>query len=390
MEKTRPRGNTYTLWGGALSLYTGKVRSYLIKAGIPYREYYTVHPEYLERVLPIVRLGVAPILETPDGQTVQDTTDIIECLEARHPATSMIPATPIQRAVAWLINAFGSDGLLQASMHYRWSYAVEQRPWLLDEFGRFSSTAGREQRHAAAGNFMSKMNAMLPPLGITPDTGPAIEASHRALLAILDDHFLAHPYLLGGRPSIADFGLMAALFGHLGRDPVPAHLMKLTAANVYRWTERMNLVGSFDPEFPDTPDEYAPDDEIPATLEPMLRHIFLDWGPELLASAAHYNEWVRANPDLPAGSPPSLTPARRLVHPMLGTVSYPYRGVAMTRHCAPQALWHFDKSAQLARCFEGAALTRWREVLERTGGTEVMAIQLARPMKRHDYLLVLA
>jgi hypothetical protein len=75
---------------------------------------------------------------------------------------------------------------------------------------------------------------------------------------------------------------------------------------------------------------------------------------------------------------------------MLGTVSYPYRGVAMTRHCAPQALWHFDKSAQLARCFEGAALTRWREVLERTGGTEVMAIQLARPMKRHDYLLVLA
>lgn len=152
----------------------------------------------------------------------------------------------------------------------------------------------------------------------------------------------------------------------------------------------MNLVGSFDPEFPDTPDEYAQDDEIPATLEPMLRHIFQDWGPELLASAAHYNEWVRANPDLPAGSPPSLTPARRLVHPMLGPVSYRYRGVAMTRHCAPQALWHFDKSAQLARCFEGAALTRWREVLERTGGTEVMAIQLARPMKRHDYLLVLA
>ena len=67
MEKTRPQGNTYTLWGGALSLYTGKVRSYLIKAGIPYREYYTVHPEYRERVLPVVRLGVAPILETPDG-----------------------------------------------------------------------------------------------------------------------------------------------------------------------------------------------------------------------------------------------------------------------------------------------------------------------------------
>ena len=128
---------------------------------------------------------------------------------------------------------------------------------------------------------------------------------------------------------------MAAMFGHLGRDPVPAQLMKLTAANVYRWTERMNLAGSFDPEFPDTPDEYAPDDGIPATLEPMLRHIFQDWGPELLASATHYNDWVRANPDLPAGSPASLTPTRRLVHPMLGPVSYAYRGVQMSRLCAP-------------------------------------------------------
>lgn len=390
MDKTRARGNTYTLWGGALSLYTGKVRSYLIKAGIPYREYYTVHPEYRERVLPIVRLGVAPILETPDGQTIQDTTDIIECLEERHPATSMIPATPIQRAVAWLINAFGSDGLLQASMHYRWSYKEQQKLWLLDEFGRFRSMGGREQRHAAASKFMSQMDAMLPPLGVTPETAPAIEASHSALLAILNDHFLAHPYLLGGRPSIADFGMMAAMFGHLGRDPVPAHLMKLTAPNVYRWTERMNLAGIFDPEFPDTPDEYLPDDAIPATLEPMLRHVFQDWGPELSASAAHYNEWIRANPDLPVGSPPSLTPARRLVHPMLGPVSYPYRGMRMTRHCAPQSLWHFEKSAQLARGLKGAVLNRWRELLERTGGTDVMSIELARPMKRLDYLLVLA
>jgi hypothetical protein len=75
---------------------------------------------------------------------------------------------------------------------------------------------------------------------------------------------------------------------------------------------------------------------------------------------------------------------------MLGPVSYPYRGVRMTRHCAPQSLWHFAKSAQLARGFEGAVLNRWRDLLERTGGTEVMSIELARPMKRLDYLLVLA
>lgn len=75
---------------------------------------------------------------------------------------------------------------------------------------------------------------------------------------------------------------------------------------------------------------------------------------------------------------------------MLGPVRFAYRGLEMSRHCAPQSLWHFDKCAQWARRFEGAELTRWTELLERTGGAEVMAIRLARPMKRHDYLLVLA
>jgi hypothetical protein len=35
MTDTRPGAGVCTLWGGALSLYTGKVRSYLIKKGVP-------------------------------------------------------------------------------------------------------------------------------------------------------------------------------------------------------------------------------------------------------------------------------------------------------------------------------------------------------------------
>ncbi len=389
MDRTKPRSGTYTLWGAALSLYTGKVRSYLIKAGIPYREYYTWHPEFRQRVLPVVRLAVAPILEAPDGTMCQDTTDIIEYLEARHPATSMIPTGPVQRVVAWLINAFGSEGLLPAAMHYRWSYRDQQELWLKDEFGRATGSGGRAERHAAALKLMSQFSGMLPPLGVTPETAPAIEASYCAMLAILDDHFLEHAYLLGGRPSVADFGMMASMFAHLGRDPVPASLMKLTAPNVYRWTERMNLPGIVDPEFPDAHESYLPDDAIPATLEPLLSHIFADWGPDLRAAAAHYNEWVSANSGLPPGSPPSLLPDRRAVHPMLGPVSYALRGVTVTRLCAPQSLWHFDRSAALARQLDGGARERWQALIARTGGAETMSIELDRPMKREDYLLVL-
>ena len=34
-------------------------------------------------------------------------------------------------------------------------------------------------------------------------------------------NFDAYPYLLGGKPSIGDFGMIAPLYGHLGRDAKP-------------------------------------------------------------------------------------------------------------------------------------------------------------------------
>lgn len=241
--------DTYTLWGGPLSLYSGKARSYLIKKGVPYRELFPSHPDYASRIMPAVGLFVIPVLEAPDGTIVQDTTDIIEYLEARFPDPCVTPASPLQRAVAWLISAFGSEGLLQPAMHYRWSYRKEQESFLKAEFGRImSSQMGRAAHDAQTLAVMGQMNSYLPVLGITSETAPAIEASHEALLDILDRHFASHAYLLGGRPSIADFGMMAPFFAHLGRDPYPSQLMKLRSPNVFRWTERMNTAGMGDGE----------------------------------------------------------------------------------------------------------------------------------------------
>jgi hypothetical protein len=291
--------------------------------------------------------------------------------------------------VAWLIGAFGSEGLLQPAMHYRWSYREEQEPFLRAEFARaICAGPGRAADDAAAVATMQAMNGYLPFLGISAETAPAIEASYEALLAILERHFLQHPYLLGGLPSVADFGMMAPLYAHLGRDPYPSNLMKLKAPNVYRWTERMNLAQVGDGEFPDYPEAYPPNDEIPDTLRPLLQHIFADWGPELHAYANRYNDWVAANPKLPAGHPASLTGDRR-VHPSLGEVSYQLRGMTIQRQGAAQALWHFEKAASVARGFTGETRRRFDELLRQTGGEHVMALSLARPIERRDNVLVL-
>ncbi|WP_207004510.1 glutathione S-transferase family protein [Trinickia mobilis] len=389
MSDTRPTCNTYTLWGGALSLFTGKVRSYLIKKGIPYREFYAGHPDFQSRIRPIVRLGVAPVLETPQGEVLQDSTEIIDFMERRLPEPAMIPASPVQRVVAWLLAAYGTEHLRLPAMHYRWAepYLSEQRSFLDAEFGRVSYLGNdRQARNAAGARMIDYFSGRYRTIGGSPEAAPAIEGVYLELLELLDIHFQHVPYLLGGHPSIADFGLMAPLFAHLGRDPAPARIMALRAPNVLRWVERMNLAVIPDAEYPDIAPAFPADDALPRTLEPVLEMLFRDWTAELLANAACYHAWLAAYPDLPAGQFVT-TDTKRRVHPTLGPIEFKLRGVTIRRSSAPQMLWHFDKAAALARDLDGEARTRFTALLRRVGGEEAMAISLARPIVRNDYLL---
>lgn len=389
MTDTRPDGSTYTLWGGALSLYSGKVRSYLIKKGIPYREFYASHPDFNARIRPIVGLGVTPIIETPEGDVLQDSTAIIAALEARLPENPMIPTTPVQRLVAALLDAYATEHLLLTAMHYRWGepYVSVHRDFLVAEFGRASYIGvDRSERNAAGARMMAYFSATLSTLGGSPETAPAIEAEYLELLELLDQHFQHVPYLLGGHPSIADFGFMAPLFAHLGRDPAPASIMALRAPNVMRWKERMNLAVIQDAEYPSMSASYPADDELPPTLEPILKLMFSDWTPELKANAEYFNEWVRANPDKESGQLVSLDGKRR-VHPTLGPLVYAWRNVTMRRASAPQTLWHFSLALDQAHTLDGDARTRFSELMARVGGQEAMDIALACPIVRRSYVL---
>ena len=378
------------LWSTPHSLYTGKVRSYLIKKGLPYRENFPHHPRFGAEVVPAVRLVVVPVLETPEGQFIQDTSDIIDALESRFPKSPMVPSTPVQRTVAHLLDGYGSECLLAAAMHYRWSYRDEQEHFLQAEFGRATHCGpDRAARLQAGAQLMAYFNGFLPGLGVTQHTIPAVEAAYEELLDALDIHFQHHPYLLGGRPCIADFGFMAPLFAHLGRDPVPAAMMMKRAPNVYRWTERMNRAQIADGEFPGHAEYWLADDAIPATLEPILKLVFKDWGAQLLADASFVNAWLQANAGLPSGHMVSAN-GERTVHPVLGMIEYAWRGVTMQRGSMPHGLWHFERAAHLARNLTGPAHERFTDLARRLGGDRMMQIQLVRPLARQDHVLVLA
>ena len=91
-----------------------------------------------------------------------------------------------------------------------------------------------------ANAFADRISGSMPLVGVVPESIPAIEAHTRDLLARLSTHFARHPYLLGGRPSLADCALMGPLYAHLYLDAVPSRLLRETAPLVCHWIQRMN------------------------------------------------------------------------------------------------------------------------------------------------------
>ncbi|MFQ3324860.1 MAG: hypothetical protein ACJAZT_001884 [Gammaproteobacteria bacterium] len=71
----------YQLYGMPASLYMAKARSYLRKQHIPFVERAGGDSYYSKNIVPVVGRMIMPVLETPDGDLVQDGADIIDYFE---------------------------------------------------------------------------------------------------------------------------------------------------------------------------------------------------------------------------------------------------------------------------------------------------------------------
>ena len=345
----------HVLYGAPHSLYTGKARCYLRNQGIAYIERPTSHPDFAARIAPAIGRSIIPVLETPQGDIVQDSIDIIDHCERAGTRWPAYPGTPLQHVVAVIIEYFGGQAMLKHAMHYRWSYLDQQRDFL---WHAFVSGSGE----AVAEKVMGRMHSYLPMLGVTDRTMPLIERSFETLLDTLDAHFAVMPYLLGWRPSIADYGLIAPLFAHLGRDPVPANIMKTRAPRVFRWVERMNAPGLDRVEYPEQAAAWIADDAIPPSLEPFLAYVAEEIFPELDDKLAFIDDWI-AEHKPGDGTPVTDKPHRR----QLGTVATRYRGAPIDVGVEPYLLYVLQRAADTMAIVNDAALQRVRMRLEQLG-----------------------
>ena len=261
----------YIVVGSEESPYSVKVRAYFRYKGIPHqwRERSGAQDLFAKHA----RLPLIPLVVTPEDAGMQDSTPIIDAMEARFPEPSVHPPGAAG-FVSALLEEFGDEWGNKWMFHMRWAREVDQ----VAVSRRFAAKA--EDVEAAARTIRERMVPRVWFVGANEVTAPQIEQSLADALPLLDAHLAHRPYLFGRRPAFADFGLWGQIY-ECGRDPTAGALVA-KAPHVVAWVERMAQPANDGP-FEDWP-ALAP------TLAPLVADqvgaLFLPWSAANAAAIA--------------------------------------------------------------------------------------------------------
>ena len=369
----------HTLYAITHSLYSGRARSYMIKQNIPFRELSTGHESFKADVLPLAKIPTIPTLVTPAGEVIRDGAAIIEHFEASG-GRPCRPPGPRQQVVSALFDVIGTDGLLRPAMHYRWNFPEDNLDFLRYHF--LHSQRDMPEREQKTDHMMDRMRHAAMFFGVTEQSRDAVEALYLEFLDALNVHLEQYPYLLGGRPCIGDFGLLAPMYAHLGRDPHPVRIMQQRAIRVYRWVERMNRADQDTPEFFTADDEFLAGDQVPDSLLAVLRKLSEDFVPETLAAAAHINQWLQDN------RPEAGTPAVGRVAQAIGTADFELRGETVSALAQPYRFYLLQRVQDAYEALEPDDRAVVETMLETCGMLPVLSARLERRIVRADNLEV--
>jgi glutathione S-transferase len=354
--------NTHLLLGAVCSRYSARVRSYLIKKGIQYVE--RVPSAWTFRVSIVRRFGDAavPVLITPEGEWLADSTLILDHLEARFPEGPILPADPVHALFATLADIWASEFWQPVDLYTRWS-RPENYPWWREELGEgFMAGFPKFLKNAAADRMASVLHAHLPRVGATAEYGPLVMRWAGRHMDALERHFAQQPYLLGERATRFDFGLIAPFFGHIVQDRTSRNELLMPRPHLHAWVWRMNQP-YLTREAPALPVTGAP---LPPTLQPVIRSMFDEMLPYIESTL------TRLRHAAPARSSGTRIPR------FLGTVSVPFGDGELRREAMAFTLWLTQRALDLVAAMPAADAARARLWLDNCGGGRLLELDIPR------------
>jgi glutathione S-transferase len=296
----------YRIFGSEMSPYSVKVRSYFRFKQIPHL-WVPRGPDSEDEYKRFARLPIVPTVVTPDDEGLQDSTPIIERIEAAHPQPSVHPTDPALKFLSELIEEFGDEWGNKLMFHHRW-YAQVDKLASAQTLARLSLPQGDAEAVAArAAMILERMSGRGHFVGSSDANAPLISAYYFELIDLLEAHLATRRYLFGARPAFADFGLSGQLY-ECSVDPTCGGGMRARGPNVLDWCHRMMEPRS-DGDFED----WA---SVAPTLAPILSYIgryFLPWtAANAAALEAGATEFTVDLPGGPYRQPPQKYHARSL------------------------------------------------------------------------------
>lgn len=353
----------YRFFAAERSYFSAKVRPAL-RAKRLYFEEVLPTPMAMAEIKQRTGLHFIPIVVTPENETWQDTSDILDALEARLPSPALIPTTPVHRVVSYLVELYADEFMILPAMHFRWS-THEGKQEARDAF-----VAASGDRDAAL-RMAETMGGVLPALGVGDATIPAIEAHFFDLLDCLESVFADQSFLLGEQMSLADCALLGPLYAHLYLDWVPGRIVRERAPRTSHWIERMNHPS------PDAFRGFRAGDELHPGMRSLLALIGQDAAPVILDTVRDFEKWADARDD-DGDEPPRAT----------GFHETRLRGVTMPRYTNAYTLWMLQRPLDAYAALDAASHACVDRALAGSGCEALFAYAPRHRLAKRDFRLV--
>ncbi len=261
----------YRIIGVELSPYSVKVRSYFRYKNIPH-QWIVRSPANEQEFQANAKLPLVPLVIPSDSEPMQDSTPIIEKMEAQYPKPSITPPTPSLAFISALLEEYADEWGNKHMFHYRWTYKPDQQS-AATRIAELQAPDGPEDAQNQIKSFLlERMPPRLSFVGSSDKTKDQIENSFHRLCQLLETHLATRPYCFGQRPALADFGLWGQIYNAY-TDPTPSEILKDRFPNIIQWIKRMLS--------PKAEGDWEEWNDLAPTIKPILEKevagLFLPW-----------------------------------------------------------------------------------------------------------------
>ena len=110
--------------GASEPYFTRKLTGYMSYKGLPWQQRMKTYPDH---VLASAWPGAMPVVETPDGDVIWDTTSVILHLEERYREHAVLPEDDTLRFLCLAIEDFSDEWIYRCSVPTRWYFEDNAR-----------------------------------------------------------------------------------------------------------------------------------------------------------------------------------------------------------------------------------------------------------------------